>query len=41
LCSQHESALQQRADEVRARVDKAAQALERMAPALAGAQQIG
>jgi uncharacterized protein YukE len=41
LCEQHETALQQRAEEVRARVDKASQALERMAPALAGAQQLG
>lgn len=41
LCGQHKGALQQKAAEVRARVDKAAQSLERIAPALDSAQQVG
>ena len=41
LCAQHQSALQQKADEVRARVDKAAGVLEGIMPALESAQQIG
>ena len=41
LCAEHQSALQQKAEEVRGRVDKAAAALERITPALESAQQIG
>ena len=41
LCAQHQAALQEKAEEVRGRVDKAAAALERIAPALESAQQIG
>jgi chromosome segregation ATPase len=41
LCAQHQSALQEKAGEVRARVDQASAALERIAPSLAAAQQIG
>lgn len=41
LCAQHQTALQQRAEDVRGRVDNAAEALQRIAPALESAQQVG
>jgi len=41
LCARHQEALQQRAEEVRGRVDKASESLSRMSPGVEAAQQIG
>jgi len=41
LCAQHESALEGKAAEVQARVGEAAQRIERIAPALEAATQLG
>jgi DNA repair exonuclease SbcCD ATPase subunit len=41
LCAEHQAALHQRAEDVRGRVEKAAEALQRIAPALESAQQVG